>query len=516
MATNIKMLIRKIHKKIISKDFTRRDYLFYLNNTSLVIIFILFIFLISLPLTKAHFICGKVINLEDGMSANWFDVNVFYPDDDTYTSCEVSPSGNKYCCDIEDIPGKTWKIGDIVKAEIYENTTGYFTSPVSITTTGEGYDVAPEMQLKKAIKIHNPNSRLIFSNKSEFLLNVSFEKPYHDIEVYLNDEKILQGEYSTISEFIKGDFGHNNLFIKAKHIKENRYFNENISFYIIKRYNFLRKISPSNGDIQVKSDEKIEVSINIKLSEHVKNINLIEYIPIKWKILKHKGELKRYSSSHNILIWNVSGKNIIKNYTLLSPSKKLTPRKYVFKTQLDKKIINKSNIEVQGYLPFFPRKKKLRGGSSTRIDFNMVSSSKPIVLNNYSGIDKIAVFPNKSKQKSEFGLINYSSNSEIKNILDYYLFDTDLSKDEIQKVFLQLSLNKTYLQKKGYNNISLYGLQDGKWIKYNKDYFENKKEIGYQGYLPSIQGFAIAGEDKQGIISLFFNKMMSFIKNLFN
>jgi hypothetical protein len=468
-------------------------------------------------LTEAHFICGKVINSDDKMSASWFDVNVFYPDNkNNYTSCKVSPSGNKYCCDIEDISIKKWNIGDIVNAEIYDETKGYFTTPVSIITTGEGYDVASEMQLKKAIKIHNPDFKLIFSNKSDFLLNATFEKPYNNINIKINNKEVLQGEHNQISQYVKGDLGYNDMLIKAKHTKEDRDFNEKISFYIIKRYNFLKKISPSNGNLQVKPDKKIEISIEINLSENVKDINLIEYIPIDWKLLKHEGELKRHSSSHNILIWNVSGKNIIKNYTLLSPSKKLTPRKYVFKTQFDKKIINKSNIKVQGYLPFLPRKKKLRGGSSTRIDFNMVSSSKPIVLNNYSDIDKIAVFPNISKDNVEFGLINYSSSSEIKNILDYYLFDTDLAQDEIQKVFLQLALNKTYLQKKGYNNISLYGLQDGKWIKYNNNYFESNKKLGYKGYLPPIQGFAIAGEDKKGIISLFFKKIINFIKNLFN
>src|SRR3989344_3692851 len=123
--------------------------------------------LLALPLISSHFVCGHVEDSNDNFSASWFSVRVYYSSTpSSYASCDVSPDGNKYCCDATSIPGKTWKIGDLLNAEIVDYDLGYVARPVLITTTGEGYDVFPVMSIVKVINMHSPREKLIFSNSS--------------------------------------------------------------------------------------------------------------------------------------------------------------------------------------------------------------------------------------------------------------------------------------------------------------------------------------------------------------
>src|SRR6056297_2879182 len=128
-----------------------------------VLIFASFLFLLIIPLGEAHMVCGKVNDSEDGMNADWFDVTGYYANGKS-TSCKISPSENKYCCDF--LRDKEWKIGNVVDLEIFEKGFGYFAGPVSVKTTGEGYDIAPEMELKKAINVYSPYTKVVFSKET--------------------------------------------------------------------------------------------------------------------------------------------------------------------------------------------------------------------------------------------------------------------------------------------------------------------------------------------------------------
>ena len=261
----------------------------------------LFVFiLLSAKFVAANFVCGEVLDSEK-MSASWYDVRIFYDENNDYANCEVSPGGNKYCCDTEAIPGKTWKIGDEVSAEIFDFESGYFAGPVSVITTGEGYDVFPRMQLKKAIKVFEPSKKLIFSNKSELLLNASFAEPYNFVEIEKDEDKtLLCQNCSTLIQRLKAEFGMNYWKLIASHGK--RFFSENIVFALLKSFGFERKIECEKcKKNKVKSGQEVSMTLILNLSHEVRDFELREYVPVEWEILETDGRVEEYSSSHNII-----------------------------------------------------------------------------------------------------------------------------------------------------------------------------------------------------------------------
>ena len=148
-------------------------------DTNLKLILILTLFLIS-P-ASAKFICGEVIPT-DQVSPAWYDTETHLKTNPTYSSiCKVSPSNNKYCCDIDTILDRAeyqWKISDIFETKITDPASGYFAPPKNLTLTGKGYDIAPPLTLQKAMKITFPTSLLTISNNSlNATLNVSTSCP---------------------------------------------------------------------------------------------------------------------------------------------------------------------------------------------------------------------------------------------------------------------------------------------------------------------------------------------------
>ena len=115
--------------------------------------------ILQTKLVLGNFVCGQVEDSEDNMSASWYSVRIFYPSaPNKFTNCQVSPAGNKYCCDTEAISGRSWRIGDVVAAEIFDNETGYVAGQVSVVTTGEGYSVFSVMKFS-SFSLLNSNIR---------------------------------------------------------------------------------------------------------------------------------------------------------------------------------------------------------------------------------------------------------------------------------------------------------------------------------------------------------------------
>ena len=452
-------------------------------------IFIVFIAVSLIAILQSNyvlgnFVCGKVNDSEDNFSASWFNVRVFYPENrEKFATCEISPAGNKYCCDSEAIPGKKWKIGDEVGAEVFDNISGYVAGPVFKITTGEGYDVMPEMKLEKVIKIFSPKEKLIFSNESKFLLNASFLFPYNFIEIEREKEGNLSKEVlcencSRFSGILEGNFGMNFIKVFARESEGGRIFLESKSFAIVRNYDFERlanceKCRKVRKRWLVKGGSVINIDLNLNISDYIENLELKEYVPVDWEILDAGGgNIKEYSDSHNVIIWNVSGREIKKSYKIKAPIIRFFPQKYHFRTELENKEINEEEFRVYRWFWFFPFKHEIKEFTKKNRKFYFrVSPSKPIVLNLKGGISKIAIFPKKKIDKTEFGLEKCPENKNIKKIegdvLECYTFNTNLGQADIEKVYVKI--NKIVFNK--HKNLSL--------ICWNSENYEKRElEVG--------------------------------------
>ncbi len=104
----------------------------------------------------AHWISGTVNDAADSTPADGHTVIIYYLGDEAHNNSGIigpNPSQpslltNMYMIDAESIPGHTWQTGDVIYAEVINNGDGYTAGPVSMTTTGGGYDQEPDMTLE--------------------------------------------------------------------------------------------------------------------------------------------------------------------------------------------------------------------------------------------------------------------------------------------------------------------------------------------------------------------------------
>lgn len=454
-------------------------------------ILLMFLFL---NFVSANFVCGIVNDSEDNMSAQWYDVRIFYEGEGNYASCEISPSGNKFCCDVEDIPESSWEIGDEIFGEIFDSENGYFAGPVSVITTGEGYDVFPEMQLKKAMEIYDPNGKLYFSNKSEFLLNASFEAPYNFIEIEKNGERtVLCGDCSEFNDSISGDYGWNNVSIFSSF--GNHVFSNEIGLWLLEGFNFKRSFDCKKcikNIIKTKKEVNVEIAVN--LSHKVENLELREYVPVDFEILETNGRVEEYSSSHNVMIWNVSGKEIIKNYKIKAPKLWFFPRKYIFKTKLENQVLSEDTVKVYRWIKFFSFNKGMRFRTVKRVKNYKISPDNPLVIKpRRKGIEKLVIFPKEEFNKINFNLENLRR-ARIPNLIDYYGFDTNLGEDDINKIYIETKLRKSYMRLRGYSGVKAYVFENGNWMeKEMEKYKEDRRYFYYKTFLEPSDRIVISG-----------------------
>ncbi len=106
----------------------------------------------------AHWIAGTVNDATDGTPADGHTVIIYYPGDEAHNESDLigpasknGASSNHYLLDAEFIPGHVWKTGDVIYVKVIDNGDGYTAGPVSITTTGAGFDYPPDMTLQAPI-----------------------------------------------------------------------------------------------------------------------------------------------------------------------------------------------------------------------------------------------------------------------------------------------------------------------------------------------------------------------------
>jgi hypothetical protein len=123
----------------------------------ILIIFILLLFSVCIANAQAaHWIVGKVTDAPDATLADGHTAILFYEGDETHFDSDIigitgnSGTAQWYMIDAENIPQHSWQVGDVLTVKVIDNGDGYISDPVTVTTTGAGFDVAPEMQLRKA------------------------------------------------------------------------------------------------------------------------------------------------------------------------------------------------------------------------------------------------------------------------------------------------------------------------------------------------------------------------------
>jgi hypothetical protein len=473
---------------------------------------IIIMFILNINWISANFVCGQVINSDDNMSSYWYKVNIYYPENiNNFSSCEISPAENKYCCDTEDILYRKWKIGDILGAEIFDNETGYFSGPVYVTTTGEGFNVFPEMKLEKAIKVFSPSSKLIFSNESNILLNAIFSIPFNRVYAEKENNKSKLCENCTnYSGYIDVNYGMNHIDIVSTDGKRN--FEENLNFAVLNYFNYSRYfICPKCKGNKIKMDQEINVTLKINLSHNIENLELIEYVPISWNIIDpNGGEVKSYSETHNQIIWNVTGKNIFISYKVRAPKINFFPKKYFFRTELEDHILGENEAVVTNIFPFFIFDEYINFRKIKKITYSSISPERPLVIKPLdSEIKRVVIYPNKALKNVDFVLIKDYPDDEIDEALGYYMFYSDLKKEDISKILIELKIKKEMMQENNYDNITFYIFSDDNWEEINFELIEEDNQyVYYTAQLNPCYRFAIVGERNN-------NGILSFIGNLF-
>ena len=485
-------------------------------------VFSLFALILSLSSASAHFVCGQVLNSPGNVSAAWMPVNVFYPATPMqFMTCRVSPQENKYCCDIESqypngsyVMGKAWTIGSAVSAEIYSPSTGYSAGPVSVVTTGNGYDAFPDMQLDKVINIFSPNSSIILSNTSWFLLNATFLAPY-------NSALLSNGTYNqtlcpnctTFSGNISVQRGMNELTIYTFNGNNTGSgFSQNLDFALESSISSKQDITcrgcrnfPSSS---VPQSREFNVTLQANLSDYAEGLVLQEYIPSDFNITNASGEIIPYSSSYNILRWNVSGKDISETYSLKSPAT-FRPRDYLFTAYLGGIEIINENVTVKNFFGIFPIGEEPPHYNYGYSVYPIVSPENPYVINNFSQGDLVTVgiFPNSTLNNTGFDVIPYIPSSKIAGALEYYLFHSN-SRPNFYRTYVEFRVPKGPFVNA--SEISLFSYENGTWTESNTSFSgQDNGSYYFKGFVTG-DSFAIVNSNSNAIYQLW-----QFIKRVF-
>ncbi|MBR9704452.1 hypothetical protein GOV12_03515 [Candidatus Pacearchaeota archaeon] len=464
----------------------------------ILIIFIMFITNISY--VSANFVCGKLIDSEDNMSGSWQFIDLFYPDKPNYImKCEVSPTGNKFCCEAEGIYGKVWRIGDIINAEAINENSGYVAGPVSLVSSGEGFDVFPEMQLEKVIELNKNISKLYFLSESTINLDFSTYDLYNHLEIEINNNKSLIcngcNEYFGDVHF---DFGMNNLKLFAS---DERYeFIENISFGMINDYEINRDFDCkgcNNNNNKLKKKTEIAVNIGLNLSHDLKGMYLREFVPRDFEILEFSGgEVRGFSDSHNVIVWKIDGNNFNFNYKIKSPDSHYISDSYDFFSELEEVRLDFETVRVRGLIPFFNEHHDLVYRRLSKKSYSRITPSRPLIIkpkNDY--ITRLALFPKTSLKNIGIGIYRNISYDEFSHLISSYLIESNLGIGDIDKILVEFKIKKELIEKEELSSVELYIYDGLNWVLEDVTIYD--ENINYKYYrveiMPSFR-FVIVGE----------------------
>jgi len=461
-------------------------------------VLIMSLLFLLMPITSAHFVCGQVTDSNDGMSAEWFSVRVFYTSNpSSSTSCEVSPADNKFCCDAEAIPPRgTWQVGREVAARIFDRNSGYVSDQVSIITTGEGYDVLPQSILKKVITVHNEVPKVSLSNDPLIFLNISLISPYNTLT--LEDTPGSSTTLCTSCLSYEGvhnaSMGMNHWRLIASDSADN--FSESITFAVIGSTTVQRSFvcAECNGN-QVKSNSDVHIILNLSFSSEVEDFLLYEYIPLEWKILNASGAtVSQYNPQYNVLMWNVSGKDISVEYGLRSPNVGIRGSSYFFKTFLENALLSSEEVTVYNRFSFFPSK-SLDGFTRANGIKRNIGVKKPLVIND--GGCTVALYPKEESGEVQAQLLS-TNTDDLSGVAFARSILTSIPFEKVESIYLEFDeavLNKNISSKE---NLQLHAFNQ-EWTEYPLESFIKDGAKRYRATIPPSVQFAVTLSEGIGL-----------------
>lgn len=414
--------------------------------TKLKLILLLTLFLIS-PVS-AKFICGEVAS-SDITTPSWYDAKVYLTSNPTYSSsCKVSPSNYKYCCDIDSIKdnfGYSWKSGDTFSAKITDKASGYFAPPQNLTITGEGYDIAPILTLEKAIQITNPNTTLTISQTpTPIKINISSHCT------------------NTISSQANTTFGKNEIEITTTCNDEQFYLQQ--TFFIIQDITFQKEYPK-----RIPNKETTTISLQADLSHKVENIQLQEYVPTSWEIsnISNNGTLQESTPQYNVITWQVTGNNFSVSFKAHAPETGIVPKHFTFKTQIDQHDLIENTIQVYKIIPI-PHKPRSSGGGYVYHPkkVSKVSPILPLIIEEPGLI--AALYSKIPKEQGSFDLLSFLYEGKIDRKFDYlksYQVQTTLNSTERGKMIIEYDANKTFIEENDYKEIGFFKRHENKFLR---------------------------------------------------
>jgi hypothetical protein len=200
-----------------------------------------------------------------------------------------------------------------------------------------------------------------------------------------------------------------------------------------------------------------------------------------------------------MISWNISGKNMAKNYIAQTPSTGLLNEEYIFKSNLDSQPINEQKIKVYKFLSVFPFSHSGSGKWKSKISKEdslifRISPGKPLVTRfNDSFINAIAIFPKGKISIAKFNLKKELFQNTPENLISSYSFDTTLYEEQVERVELDFKIDKKFLNYSNFKEVEIF-LLDKDWHKANASkYKEDKNYFYYFGSFEFAEGFAIIG-----------------------
>ncbi|MGD9276786.1 MAG: hypothetical protein PVJ67_06465 [Candidatus Pacearchaeota archaeon] len=465
------------------------------------------LFLLNVSLVSSHFVCGVVENSDDNFSASWFNVNVFYSDDELdFTTCEVSPQENKYCCDVEDVD-ENWDVGDVVLAKVSDYAFGYVAGPVSVVLSNEGYDVASTMKLEKVISVYSPKGKVILSNETSFFLNASFLSPYNFIEAKINnlEKEVLCEDCESYEGNFSGEFGMNDLRIFASSGEET--FSENVSFAMLSGFDFNREAECKGcRNNYVRSSRLVNMKLGLNLSNEVSGFLLKEYVPSSWEVLDSgSGELKSFNENYNLIVWNVSGEDIFVNYSVESPKIGFRPQEFLFKSELENLVLNEEEILVKRFFSFFSKKNsfsfyKMISENAVRVD-----EGHPLVFDSDDKLIHGGVFVNKKINNAKFKIYESGFLSPYRNleIVKGYSVLTNLGWSDVEKVSFELKVKKKDDLEK--DKLEFF-VKNFKWDEIEPVSVKEDEEFFYFSFETKLFSKFFIGKEKESFFRSWFRR----------
>lgn len=437
-------------------------------------IFFMFLFLIvfSIGQVSAHFVCGQVLSSDDNLVADWFKVKLYYPGNlNNFAMCEVSPQDRKYCCDAESIPPQnSWAVGREVFAEVFDSGYGYFAGPVSIITSGEGYDVLPPMTLKKIMEVSSPSSGLVYSNISQVLLNVSFVSPFDYLKIIQDgNESLLCQDCNQYGGVLNFSYGPNSFrLIVGDGL---RVYSEEFNFSLINGFEANREFNcPKCKNDRVKAGSVVDVKVDLIFSHNVEGIRIRDYVPVDWKILDtNDGEILNYSESHNVIEWVFSGQNFVTSYRIQAPNERIIPKRYLFKTEVEDLLVLEDEVVVYSFLPYLSSLESFSSQNFSAKPGRIYSSDRPFVVYGESFFDSYALFID-GNGRAYVDFVEISEADVSGKFIRGYEIASNINVKKISRVYIDFK--DEFVEDVLENGHDVYFYSNGGW---------NKLEIGHLG-----------------------------------